>query len=397
MWLSDISIVLPDRLIQNGAVRVQDGLIAEISERPVKDSVHAPRHRLFPGFIDMHGDMIELELEPRPRVDFPMEVAIGHLDARLAASGVTTAYAGVSFSRTAKDNERRSFEHTSQIIRALKDNIERLRVDHRIHARFDVTYTDAIAALDGLLSSGAVDLVSVMDHTPGQGQYRDLEKLIAYRSHGQGVSMEEARVQIEERIAASVPADQVLDNLERVSRLCQSHGVAMASHDDDTVAKANLMADIGAVISEFPVTIEAAEAAAARGLMIAMGAPNAMRGQSYSGNLSARDAHAAGLLSILAADYHPASILPAIMAMAEQDPNGLAGAARLATANPAKALGLTDRGDITVGKRADLVLIDPDGHVALTLRQGKKIYANGTLDLPSKGPVEIVKENLQNV
>ena len=397
MWLSDISIVLPDRLIQNGAVRVQDGLIAEISERPVKDSVHAPRHRLFPGFIDMHGDMIELELEPRPRVDFPMEVAIGHLDARLAASGVTTAYAGVSFSRTAKDNERRSFEHTSQIIRALKDNIERLRVDHRIHARFDVTYTDAIAALDGLLSSGAVDLVSVMDHTPGQGQYRDLEKLIAYRSHGQGVSMEEARVQIEERIAASVPADQVLDNLERVSRLCQSHGVAMASHDDDTVAKANLMADIGAVISEFPVTIEAAEAAAARGLMIAMGAPNAMRGQSYSGNLSARDAHAAGLLSILAADYHPAAILPAIMAMAEQDPNGLAGAARLATANPAKALGLTDRGDITVGKRADLVLIDPDGHVALTLRQGKKIYANGTLDLPSKGPVEIVKENLQNV
>ena len=397
MWLSDISIVLPDRLIQNGAVRVQDGLIAEISERPVKDSVHAPRHRLFPGFIDMHGDMIELELEPRPRVDFPMEVAIGHLDARLGASGVTTAYAGVSFSRTAKDNERRSFEHTSQIIRALKDNIERLRVDHRIHARFDVTYTDAIAALDGLLSSGAVDLVSVMDHTPGQGQYRDLEKLIAYRSHGQGVSMEDARVQIEERIAASVPADQVLDNLERVSRLCQSHGVAMASHDDDTVAKANLMADIGAVISEFPVTIEAAEAAAARGLMIAMGAPNAMRGQSYSGNLSARDAHAAGLLSILAADYHPASILPAIMALAEQDPNGLAGAARLATANPAKALGLTDRGDITVGKRADLVLIDPDGHVALTLRQGKKIYANGTLDLPSKGPVEIVKENLQNV
>ncbi|MGB5862798.1 MAG: alpha-D-ribose 1-methylphosphonate 5-triphosphate diphosphatase [Sulfitobacter sp.] len=397
MWLSDISIVLPDRLIQNGAVRVQDGLIAEISERPVKDSVHAPRHRLFPGFIDMHGDMIELELEPRPRVDFPMEVAIGHLDARLAASGVTTAYAGVSFSRTAKDNERRSFEHTSQIIRALKDNIERLRVDHRIHARFDVTYTDAIAALDGLLSSGAVDLVSVMDHTPGQGQYRDLEKLIAYRSHGQGVSMEEARVQIEERIAASVPADQVLDNLERVSRLCQSHGVAMASHDDDTVAKANLMADIGAVISEFPVTIEAAEAAAARGLMIAMGAPNAMRGQSYSGNLSARDAHAAGLLSILAADYHPAAILPAIMALAEQDPNGLAGAARLATANPAKALGLTDRGDITVGKRADLVLIDPDGHVALTLRQGQKIYANGTLDLPSEGPVEIVKENLQNV
>jgi alpha-D-ribose 1-methylphosphonate 5-triphosphate diphosphatase len=386
MWLSDICIVLPDQLIQNGAVRIQNGLIAEISQRPVQGGICASGHKLFAGFIDMHGDMIELELEPRPRVDFPMKVAIGHLDARLAASGVTTAYAGVSFSRTAKDNERRSFEHTSEIIRALKDNIEGLRVDHRIHARFDMTYTDAIGALDGLLTAGAVDLVSVMDHTPGQGQYRDLEKLVAYRSNGQGVSLDEARAHIEERIAAAVPAQQVLDNLERVSHLCQNHGVAMASHDDDTVAKAHLMADIGAVISEFPVTMEAAEAAAARGLMIAMGAPNAMRGQSYSGNLSARDAHAAGVLSILAADYHPAAIIPAIMALAEQDANGLAGAARLATANPAKALGLTDRGEITVGKRADLVLIDPDGRVALTLREGQTIYANGTINLPITRP-----------
>lgn len=397
MWLSDVCIVLPDRLIQNGAVRLQNGLIAEISQLPVQGGIRASGHTLFPGFIDMHGDMIELELEPRPRVDFPMAVAIGHLDARLAASGVTTAYAGVSFSRTAKDNERRSFEHTSEIIRALKDNIEGLRVDHRIHARFDMTYTDAIAALDGLLTSGAVDLVSVMDHTPGQGQYRDLEKLIAYRSHGEGVSVEQARAQIEDRIAAAVPAQQVLENLERVSHLCQRHGVAMASHDDDTVAKAHLMADIGAVISEFPVTLEAAKAAIARGLMIAMGAPNAMRGQSYSGNLSARDAHAAGLLSILAADYHPAAILPAIMALAQQDPNGLAGAARLATANPALALGLTDRGDITVGKRADLVLIDPNGNVALTLREGQTIYANGTVALPVTRSSEIVNDLLQTV
>jgi alpha-D-ribose 1-methylphosphonate 5-triphosphate diphosphatase len=397
MWLSDISIVLPDRLIKDGAVRIQNGLIAEISERPVKDGLRASGHRLFPGFIDMHGDMIELELEPRPRVDFPIEVAIRHLDARLAASGVTTAYAGVSFSRSAKDGERRSFEHTSQVIRALKKNIEGLRVDHRIHARFDITYTDAIASLDGMLTSGVVDLVSVMDHTPGQGQYRDLEKLVAYRSYGQGVSKEDARAQIEDKIAAAIPTQQVLENLERVSQICRNYGVPLASHDDDTASKADLMADIGAVISEFPVTLEAAKAAAARGLMIAMGAPNAMRGKSYSGNLSARDAHEAGLLSILAADYHPATILPAIMALAERDPDGLAGAARLATANPAKALGLTDRGDITVGKRADLVLIDPEGNVALTLREGQTIYANGTLEHPSTRPAEIVKQVLQTV
>ena len=375
MWLTDLSIVLPNRVMSRGHLRIENGLIAEI----VEEAGPAPSHTVFPGFIDMHGDMIELELEPRPRVDFPMEVAVGHLDARLAAAGVTTAYAGVSFSRTAKDGERRSFEHTSGIIRALKQNIEGLRVDHRIHARFDMTYTDAIAALEGLLASGAVDLVSVMDHTPGQGQYRDLEKLVAYRTHRNNAAAEEVRAEIQAKIDAKISPQEMLENLQEISRLCQAHGVAMASHDDDTVEKTNLMADIGTVISEFPVTIEAAKTAADRGLMIAMGAPNAMRGQSYSGNLSARDAHAEGLLHILAADYHPAAILPAIRVLAKTDPGGLAGATRLASAHPADALGLTDRGRIEVGRRADLSVVDSADRVALTLSEGKAIHSDGSL------------------
>ncbi len=374
MWLSNMTLVLRDRLIENGSIRIENGVIAEIRE-----STGAPSgYTVFPGFVDMHGDMIEMELEPRPKVDFPMAVAVGHLDARLAAAGVTTAYAGVSFSRTAKDGERRSFTHTSEIIQALKRNIHGLRVNHRIHARFDITYTDAIAELGGLLSSGAVDLVSVMDHTPGQGQYRNVEKLIANRVSG-GLSEQEARAYIERRMNDAVPAEQILQNLEKVSQLCKEHDVAIASHDDDTIEKTNLMADIGAVISEFPVTMEAAQTAAERGLMIAMGAPNAMRGMSYSGNLSARDAHAEGLLHILAADYHPAAILPAIRALASADPDGLIGAVRLATSNPAKALGLADRGEIALGKRADLAVVDTTDRVVQTLSGGDIIFSNGTL------------------
>ncbi|MEM9232568.1 MAG: alpha-D-ribose 1-methylphosphonate 5-triphosphate diphosphatase [Pseudomonadota bacterium] len=372
MWLSDVKIILADRIIENGALRIENGVIAEITESAGQPSGFT----VFPGFIDMHGDMIELELEPRPKVDFPMEVAVSHLDARLAAAGVTTAYAGVSFSRTAVDGERRSFEHTSAIIRAMKDNIQDLRVDHRIHARFDMTYTAAIEALDGLLGAGAVDLVSVMDHTPGQGQYRNVETLVANRMKS-GLSEEDARAHVERRIKDAVPAEQILENLERISRLCKSHCVAMASHDDDTVEKSHLMADIGTVISEFPVTYEAAEIAKDRGLMIAMGAPNAMRGKSYSGNLSAREAHAAGLLHILAADYHPAAILPAIRALAPQDPGGLAGAVRLASTNPAKALGLADRGKIATGKRADLFVVDAADRVVQTFGAGKIIFSNG--------------------
>ncbi|MEO1746969.1 MAG: alpha-D-ribose 1-methylphosphonate 5-triphosphate diphosphatase, partial [Pseudomonadota bacterium] len=333
-----------------------------------------------PGFIDMHGDMIELELEPRAGVDFPMEVAVKHLDARLAASGVTTAYAGVSFSRTAKDGARRSFEHTSEIIKALKENIGDLRVDHRIHARFDVTYADAIEALGRLLDKRAVDLVSLMDHTPGQGQYRNVENLIKNRISG-GLSEAEARAYVENRMTHAVPAEQILANLERVSQLCADSEVAIASHDDDTVEKAGLMADIGATISEFPVTLEAAQTAADRGLMIAMGAPNAMRGKSYSGNLSAREAHAKGLLHILAADYHPAAIMPAIRALAPSDPGGLPGAVRLASSNPARALGLDDRGEIAVGKRADLTIFDASNRAVATFCAGKIVHSDGSFDV----------------
>ncbi len=379
MWLSDFTLVLPDRVVPNGSLLIENGQIADIKDHVVAGGINGAGRQLFPGFIDMHGDMIELELEPRPKVDFPMAVAVGHLDARLAASGVTTAYAGVSFSRSAKDGERRSFEHTSAIIRALKDNIQGLRVEHHIHARFDMTYTDAIAALEGLLQAGAVDLVSVMDHTPGQGQYRNLEKLVAYRTHGKGLSEAEVRADIEAKIAAATPVEQVLKNLEEISRLCKTYGVALASHDDDTLAKADLMANIGAVISEFPVTMDAARKASERGLMIAMGAPNAMRGQSYSGNLSAREAHAEGLLHILAADYHPAAILPAVRILSETDPDGLAGATRLASANPAKALGLEDRGEIAVGKRADLFVVDAHDRVIETLRAGETIHSDGTM------------------
>ena len=252
-----------------------------------------------------------------------------------------------------------------------------LRVDHRIHARFDMTYTVAIEALDGLLAAGAVDLVSVMDHTPGQGQYRNVETLIANRMKS-GLSEDQARAHVARHIEDAVPAEQILENLERISKLCKTHDVAMASHDDDTVEKTHLMADIGAVIAEFPVTMDAAEVAAERGLIIAMGAPNAMRGKSYSGNLSAREAHAAGLLHILAADYHPAAILPAIRALTKTDPDGLAGAVRLASKIPATALGLKDRGDIAVGKRADLAVVDAADRVVQTFSAGEIIFSNGS-------------------
>lgn len=381
MWLSDFTLVLPEA-VERGSVRIENGQITEIVSHAVPGGIAGKGQTLMPGFIDMHGDMIEQELEPRAGVDFPMPVALGALDARLAASGVTTAYASVSFSRGVRDGERRSFAHTSNVIRQLHAAMPEMRIDHRIHARFDITFENAVGVLEKLIDDDQVDLVSLMDHTPGQGQYRNLEIHIKNKAAHHGVSETEARQMVANAIAERTrPQDVILGNMQTVAKMCHAHGVALASHDDDTVDKARLMASLGAVIAEFPVTMEAASEAVSKGMMTAMGAPNAMRGQSYSGNLSARDLHAEGLLSILAADYHPAAILPAVRILAASDPNGLAGAVRLATTNPAQALGLIDRGMIAVGKRADLIVVDPRDRICLTLSNGQVVYANGTLPM----------------
>ncbi len=385
MWLSDFRVVLPEAVLPRGSVRIEEGRIAEIVEGPVRDAaLDGGGLLLMPGFIDMHGDMIEREVEPRPGVKMPMELGLRDLDRRLKVAGVTTGYAAVSFNPRSVHGHLRSHAHSSEMLRALKTMRGILKVDHRVHARFEVTYPDALDVVEQLIADGTVDLLSLTDHTPGQGQYRDIERLAARIVAEEGLTPAEAAARIEARIAdKQAEAGDTGATLAAITAACAAHGIPLASHDDDTVEKVALMHRLGAAISEFPVTEEAAAEARRRGLLTAMGAPNALRGESYSGNLSARATHAAGLLDILAADYHPSAILPAILVLARSDPQGLAGATRLATANPARALGLTDRGEIAPGRRADLVVADDTGvgHVRATLRGGRKIFSDGTLQL----------------
>jgi len=314
----------------------------------------------------------------------PMELGLRDLDRRLAAAGVTTAYAAVSFNPSSAYGHIRHFDNTSAIIRALKAMGDVLKVDHRVHARFEITFPDALRVVEGLIAEGAVDLVSLTDHTPGQGQYRDIEAHVARIARDKGLSQAEAQGEVSRRIATKQStAGDMAATLRAISETCRAHGVPLASHDDDTVEKVALMQALGAGISEFPVTVEAAAEARARGLATAMGAPNALRGMSYSGNLSARDAHGAGLLDIMASDYHPSALLPAVLELAKADPDGLAGSTRLATLNPARALGLIDRGAIAPGMLADLLIADDRGvgHVRATLREGRKIYSDGSVML----------------
>ncbi|MGR3323375.1 MAG: alpha-D-ribose 1-methylphosphonate 5-triphosphate diphosphatase [Pseudooceanicola sp.] len=382
-WLSDFRLVLPDRVVDRGSVRVEDGCIAEIRETPVAGAaIQGDGLLLMPGFIDMHGDMIEREVEPRPNVKMPMELGLRDLDRRLKVAGVTTGYAAVSFNPKSAYGHLRSYEHSKEMLRALKALRPILKVDHRVHARFEINYPNALDVVEELIVDGTVDLLSLTDHTPGRGQYRDLERLAGAIVKSEGISPREAAARVQERIdEKQAVAGDTGATIAAITAACAQHGILLASHDDDTPEKVALMHKLGAVISEFPVTEVAARAAREHGLLTAMGAPNALRGESYSGNLSARAAHAAGLLDILAADYHPSAILPAILVLAESDPDGLAGATRLATANPARALALADRGEIAPGRRADLVIADDTGvgHVRATLRGGEKIFSDGSV------------------
>ncbi|WP_085421721.1 alpha-D-ribose 1-methylphosphonate 5-triphosphate diphosphatase [Xaviernesmea oryzae] len=381
MWLSDFEIVLRDRIIERGALKIEDGLIAEIRDTPVTGAdIDGEGRLLLPGFVDMHGDMIEKEIEPRANVRMPIELGIYELDKKLATSGITTAYAALSFT-PATYGHMRSVDHTTTMIKALASMRDELLVDHRVHGRFEVTFLPALATADELLKAGALDLISLMDHTPGQGQYRNIETHIANMAKTKKISEIEAAELVRQRIANRVEHGDASDVVHALANLARERGLTLASHDDDSIEKVTLLHGLGARISEFPVTMEAAVEAHRLGLATAMGAPNALRGLSYSGNLSAREAFAAGVLDILASDYHPSAILPAVLALAEAGEGGLPSAVALASANPATALGLSDRGRIEEGLRADLVIAERGRIPRLrsTIRGGRQVWSDGVV------------------
>lgn len=383
MWLSEFEIVLRDRVIPCGAIRIETGRIAEVRDEPVENAdIMGEGRLLLPGFIDMHGDMVEKEVEPRTGVHVPMKTGIAELDKKLASCGVTTAYAALSFiGASVTSGVLRSEDHTTAIIETIAGLKDDLLVDHRIHARFEVTFTPAVGMLQRLMDAGRLHLISLMDHTPGQGQYRDVELYIARIAKERGMSVADASEIVGRRMADRDGQGDVLSTLQDLSAFARARGIVLASHDDDTPEKVELVHGLGAVLSEFPVTFEAAEEARRLGMRTVMGAPNALRGQSYSGNLSARQAYEVGLLDMLASDYHPASILPALLGLADLRDGDLAAAAALTSANPARALGLADRGAIEPGLLADLVVADrqPVARVRATFRNGRMIYSDGTL------------------
>ncbi len=385
MWLSDVRLVLPDCVLPSASLRLENGKIAEVIDGAAKKpDLHGSGLTAISGLVDLHGDMLERELEPRPGAAFPIEVSLLELDKRLAAAGITTAYAAISFSES-RAKHLRSEERAKEIVQGVAGLRGSLLTDMRIHARFEITNHRAAPVLKDLLADGMVDMVSLNDHTPGQGQYRDLEKFISYISSWQDKSREEVENNVRERIQKAADAPPAWDVIGEITALARQAGMVVASHDDDSPEKVALVQSVGASLSEFPVSLEAAKAAKSLGMQIIMGAPNALRGSSHTGNLSALDALEHGVLDILASDYYPAAMLRAALEIVKKGLLELPEAINLVSYNPARAVGMHNRGSLEVGRQADIVLLDhhADYRVVATLRQGKIIYWAGHPVLPS--------------
>ena len=371
-WLENARVVLPDATLERGAVQIEAGFISAIEPTAPRGSsrVNLNGAWLLPGIVDIHGDMLERELEPRPNTEFPVAIALAELDKRLASNGITTAFAAVAL---ADGPGLRSEDRAEQLIHAIHAAQDSLRTRMLIHARFEVSVPSGVALLERCLKDDSIGMVSLMDHTPGQGQFRDLEYYVEYMTKWLGGNREAA----EKSAGAHLETPVSWDIARGIAGLATERGVPLASHDDDTGEKVQLMHSLGVNIAEFPVTLEAARAAQHRGMGVVMGAPNALRGSSHSGNLSALEGIRVGVVDGLCADYHPASLLHAALSL-ERGGMALSEAVKLVSSNPARAARLTDRGRIEVGCRADLVAVD-GARVRVTWRDGEQIYSDGTL------------------
>jgi alpha-D-ribose 1-methylphosphonate 5-triphosphate diphosphatase len=362
-------VVTPDGVVRGG-VRVEGDRIVAVGDvsRGDATTVDAEGQYVLPGLVDLHGDDIESHLHPRSGARMPTHTAVAAADRANLAAGVTTKFHAISFE--IDEAENRSPELGAEITRAV-ERADDLLADHRIHARCEVTQQRCVESVESVLSAGDADLVSVMSHVPGKGQFRDHEAFLRYYRESSDHTVAEAERLIEER--GDIELSTLRERVDRVVSAATDRGVPTASHDDEEPGEVERLSTAGVDISEYPITLETARRADEVGMAVAMGAPNLVRGESQWGNLRTETAIEAGVVDALVADYHPPSLLAAPFVDTGEP---LHERVARVTSGPADAVGLTDRGRIAPGARADLVVVDPEPTptVERALVAGRPVY-----------------------
>jgi alpha-D-ribose 1-methylphosphonate 5-triphosphate diphosphatase len=353
--LSNARIVLADAEV-TGSVLVRDGVITDIDTRNARTGEDFGGDYLIPGLVELHTDHLENHYRPRPGVFWDPLAALHAHDVQISGSGITTVFDAV---RIGSDVDLPDmFSHAQKLVEAIRQGPEQgwLRAEHFLHLRCELPSHDVVEHFEAFADHKLTRLASVMDHTPGQRQFRSLDDYKRFYAKHMGQNEEQMMAYIQARQAEHDTYSA--GNRNAIVARAHELGLALASHDDATLAHVEEAAEDGISIAEFPTTLEAAAAAHDAGQAVLMGAPNVVRGKSHSGNISASDLVAAGLLDILSSDYVPFALLQAVFILPQRlEEISLHQAMLTVTRNPAEAAGLVDRGEIAIGKRADLVRV----------------------------------------
>jgi len=361
--LTNARIVLADRVIAAGWLALHHGVIADVGEGAAPErGEDLQGDLLLPGLVELHTDHLEAHFAPRPKVQWDPVAAVVSFDGQLATSGITTVLDSLRVWTEEGVEEVDGQAETLAGAIAQARAARMLRVDHFLHLRCEVPMPTVVAEATPLIGRSDVRLASLMDHTPGQRQFRDERKLRDYyRGKKGGLTDAELDVLFRKRVEHQVA--HAAGNYRQLVALAQAHGVPLASHDDTTLDHVADAVRDRVAIAEFPTTVEAAEALHAAGIRVLMGAPNLVRGGSHAGNVATADLARAGVLDVMSSDYMPASLLMAALRLPAVSAIDLAAAVRTVTKTPAEAVGLADRGEIAVGKRADLIRVRIAGDV----------------------------------
>ena len=355
------NIILPEKIIR-GYILIEGNRIYEVEEsgmlriygHPDVLMIDAEGCYVMPGLIDMHCDAIEKEMQPRPNTMFPIHMAFYELEKKLVSSGITTMYHSLCLSDEWGVRDKGIVLDSISGINNLKKT--RAMINHKLHIRYELTFLEGLNILESMIRENHIDFISFMDHTPGQGQFKNAETLKSFTMQMYGREEKEVEASLDKTLESQTMINW--PRLVALAKLARSKGIRLASHDDDTQEKIETLLACEGVVSEFPVNLATALYAKSKGVQVCVGAPNIIRGESHNNNMRAIDAIVNNAADIICSDYLPGAMLPAVFHLAGKGIK-LTEAVKMATLNPAGALGIEqEAGSVETGKSADLLLVE---------------------------------------